>query len=346
MNFRLCLVTLTLLWALPFLSYAQDAQFSQFYAAPLYLNPAFAGTTHASRAVANYRTQWPAAGKPYTSYAASFDHFFGKYNSGLGILIMQNKEGSSRYRSTEASVIYSYHIDLSDSWTLIPGLQANYTSRDVDYAELTFPDQFNNSGQTGAATNENFLYNKRSYMDFSTGGLLYSDIFWFGSTYHHLNHPNQSFTNNLNRLPGEINLHGGARIPLGSVRGKSSHIHYKEKAIVPAILYKAQGKFDQLDIGTYLILEPIMLGFWYRGLPFKRYAAGYPNSESLIALIGLNYKDLTFGYSYDFVISSLSLRSAGAHEISVSYEFGAEKTTGKKSPRYKRLPCPKFYKHF
>ncbi|HXA02162.1 MAG TPA: type IX secretion system membrane protein PorP/SprF [Cytophagaceae bacterium] len=343
MNFRFYI--LLLLSLLPFLSNSQDAQFSQFYAAPLYLNPAFAGTTHASRAVANYRLQWPAAGKPYTSYAASFDHFFGKYKSGLGILLMQNKEGTSRYRSTEASLIYSYHIDVNETWTFIPGIQANFTSRDIDYAELTFPDQFNNSGFTGAATNENFRYQKRTYLDFSTGGLLYSDIFWFGSTYHHLNHPNQSFTNNLNRLPGEINLHAGARIPLSSMKGRSSQGHYREKAIVPAILYKAQGKFDQLDIGTYLILEPIMFGLWYRGLPFKRYAPGYPNSESIIALVGINHKDLTFGYSYDFVISSLSLRSAGAHEISVTYEFGQEKTF-KKSPRQKRLPCPKFYRNF
>ncbi|MFL5731422.1 MAG: type IX secretion system membrane protein PorP/SprF [Cytophagaceae bacterium] len=325
--------------------WSQDAQFSQFYAAPLYLNPAFAGTTHASRAVVNYRNQWPAAGKPYTSYAASFDHYFGKYKSGLGILLMQNKEGSSRYRSTEASLIYSYHVDLSETWTFVPGLQANYTSRDVDYAELTFPDQFNNNGLTGAGTNESFAYQKRNYMDFSAGGLLYSDVFWFGSTYHHLNHPNQSFTYNLNRLPGEINLHAGARIPLSSMRGRSSQVQYKEKSIIPSILYKAQGKFDQLDIGTYLMLEPVMFGVWYRGLPFKHYGHGYPNNESIIALIGINHKSLTFGYSYDFVISSLTLRSAGAHEISLTYEFGEEKFF-KKNQRHKPIPCPKFYRHF
>jgi len=57
------------------------------------LNPAFAGTTHASRAIANYRIQWPQQGKPYTSYAA-FSHYFGKYKKWMGILLMQNKEGS------------------------------------------------------------------------------------------------------------------------------------------------------------------------------------------------------------------------------------------------------------
>ena len=38
---------------------AQDPQFSQFYAAPLYLNPAFAGSAQEARVGINYRNQWP-----------------------------------------------------------------------------------------------------------------------------------------------------------------------------------------------------------------------------------------------------------------------------------------------
>ncbi|MFT5922039.1 MAG: hypothetical protein ACI8TS_001371, partial [Flavobacteriales bacterium] len=38
---------------------AQDPEFTQFYANPLYLNPAFAGTARCPRLVMNYRNQWP-----------------------------------------------------------------------------------------------------------------------------------------------------------------------------------------------------------------------------------------------------------------------------------------------
>ena len=38
---------------------AQDPAFSQFYANPLYLNPAFAGTNICPRVNLNYRDQWP-----------------------------------------------------------------------------------------------------------------------------------------------------------------------------------------------------------------------------------------------------------------------------------------------
>ena len=45
----------------------QDPQFSQFYAAQLYLNPAFTGSTQISRAGINYRNQWPAIDASYVT---------------------------------------------------------------------------------------------------------------------------------------------------------------------------------------------------------------------------------------------------------------------------------------
>ena len=48
---------------------AQDPAFSQFYANPLYLNPAFAGATPKGcpRANLNYRDQWPGIGRTYVT---------------------------------------------------------------------------------------------------------------------------------------------------------------------------------------------------------------------------------------------------------------------------------------
>ena len=40
----------------------QDPEFSQFYANPIYLNPAFTGTSALPRVVVNYRNQWPRQG--------------------------------------------------------------------------------------------------------------------------------------------------------------------------------------------------------------------------------------------------------------------------------------------
>lgn len=326
---------------------AQDVQFSQYYAAPLYLNPAFAGTTYNTRTVFNYRNQWPGIGKPFITYAASIDHFFGNINSGAGLLISQSKEGTSKLKSTEINAIYSYHLDVTEGISFIPALQAAYVIRSVDFSRLTFPDQFDNDGFTGAPTTESFDNSRISYADFSTGGLLFSDFFWFGATFNHLGRPSQSLiydNNNNNRLPIKSSFHTGVKIPLANMKGRSTQFDYPERAIIPTMHYKTQGKFDQLDAGIYLMWEPVIIGTWYRGLPIKRFESGIPNRESIVALAGFMYKDFTFGYSYDFTISNLTLKSKGAHEISLTYIFGEEQEKKyKPRPTRRKLPCPSFY---
>src|SRR6185369_13160362 len=66
---------------------AQDPQFSQFYAAPLYLNPAFAGSTNQGRIGGNYRNQWPSIDANYTTMSFFADFYLEDYKSGVGMLI-------------------------------------------------------------------------------------------------------------------------------------------------------------------------------------------------------------------------------------------------------------------
>ena len=54
---------------------AQDPIFSQYYANPIYLNPAFAGTAHCARMTFNYRNQWPALTGQFITTSAAFDKY-------------------------------------------------------------------------------------------------------------------------------------------------------------------------------------------------------------------------------------------------------------------------------
>ena len=62
---------------------AQHYQFSQFYAAPTHLNPAFAGAHVCSRFTMNYRSQWAGIPGGFTTYQAAFDHYFRRTKSGI-----------------------------------------------------------------------------------------------------------------------------------------------------------------------------------------------------------------------------------------------------------------------
>ena len=67
--------------------FAQDPEFTQFYANPLYLNPAFAGTAHCPRLSLNYRNQWPGISGSFITTSASYDQHVDALSGGVGLLV-------------------------------------------------------------------------------------------------------------------------------------------------------------------------------------------------------------------------------------------------------------------
>ncbi|HXB12127.1 MAG TPA: type IX secretion system membrane protein PorP/SprF, partial [Bacteroidia bacterium] len=73
--------------------YAQDPQFTQFYANPLYLNPAFAGSARCPRICMNFRDEWPAIPGTFVTYSASYDQHVDDLAGGIGLLVTQDQAG-------------------------------------------------------------------------------------------------------------------------------------------------------------------------------------------------------------------------------------------------------------
>ena len=112
-----------------FILKAQDPQFTQFYAAPMYLNPAFTGVTYEHRFVANYRNQWPGISKAYQTYMASYDYNMNDINSGLGITVMQDRAGTAGLTHSQFGVNYAYHFKVSKFSEIRLGANLNYNMK-------------------------------------------------------------------------------------------------------------------------------------------------------------------------------------------------------------------------
>jgi type IX secretion system PorP/SprF family membrane protein len=108
---------------------AQDPQFTQFYAAPLYLSPSFAGSGGATRVILNFRDQWPKLPGDFITYALSIDHYLEKYRSGIGLLLLRDQAAGSIVNTTNIGLNYSYNFDISRKWKLNPGIQVYYYVR-------------------------------------------------------------------------------------------------------------------------------------------------------------------------------------------------------------------------
>lgn len=322
---------------------AQDPQFSQFYAAPLYLNPAFAGSSELTRVGINYRNQWPSLNANFVTYSAYIDHYFDDYNSGIGLILLSDREGLVGLQSHSAGLQYAYQLRLTDNLTFRPGLVVSAVSKNINFNNLVFESQINplTGFDPNMGSGEEGFNNNVFYVDFGAGGLFYTPKFWVGGSVHHLTEPNQSFADEGSAsLPMKISVHAGYKFHIPVANNTFAFGEIREVSITPTAQYKTQGEFDQLDLGMYFTYEPLVLGLWYRGIPFKQ-LDGFPNNESAIFLVGLTKNKLNIGYSFDYTLSQLGIASGGAHEVSIRYEF----FTGdprKPSKNVRRIPCPRF----
>lgn len=322
--------------------HAQDPQFSQYYAAPLILNPAMTGATDCYRAGFNARTQWVGlpGGGSFNTAAVYADLNYPDIRSGFGIMALHDNIGTHNLSSNEVSGFYSFMAPLSEALTIRFGLQGTYVTRHIDYSRSLFEDQFTGIVPTAPqSTDPVRQHNSVNYPDVSTGMVLFGDQFWLGASAHHLLRPDQGFLES-SRLPMRYSLHGG--YDMKTNRGLLSSS--REMRVIPTFMYKRQVAFDQLDLGVYVIEDNLMAGLWYRGIPIKQ-DEGIMNRDAVVVQVGYRYDQLSFGYSYDFTISRLHIANTyGSHELSVTYLFCLDWPRRKKPPpRSKReLPCPDF----
>lgn len=330
-NIRSILIGFFLLFSI-FLK-AQDPQFGHFYNNAMLYNPAFAGNVDLGQFAFSYRNQWPGISGKFVSFAASYEHYFNKLNSGMGIQLVNDRAGSGGLTTTGANYLYSYQITINRQIALMIGLKAGFQSRFYDFNKFTFADQIARDDAPVSIVN-NFR-DRVNYANFGQGLVLYHrEKFWFGTSFDHLNQPTNSFGSVDSKLPIRFSMQGGYNFGVnknfnGRARG----------SLTTAFLYKSQLQWDQLDIGLYYKNDPVLFGLWYRGLPIKSNNSSLPNVDAILLLIGYKLDRISFAYSYDITISKLAGNTNGSHEISIAMQYPKSNTRRR---RYYRVPCPKF----
>lgn len=323
------------------LAKAQDPEFSQYYAAPLYLNPAFAGTSVDHRFIANYRNQWPSVSQAFQTYSFSYDYNLATHNSGLGFLLMADKAGSANLKSTQLNFQYAYKVKLSERMVLSSGVNFGVGSRTIDFNKLIFYQQldFSQNSDHLPPPPSNVKLEGQTYFDFGAGMLVYSRKVWFGFSMSHLNRPNRSLMDAESEIPVKTSVHGGIRLPLYHGVFKRD----RTASIAPSFVYKQQGNFDQLDLGSYFFYEPVVVGLWYRGIPLQQNAKDNISHDAIVVVLGFQLQNVELSYSYDVTVSELGPISGGAHELGLKFKIElATQATKRKRERF--IPCPTFSK--
>jgi type IX secretion system PorP/SprF family membrane protein len=315
---------------------AQDPHFSQFFASPLTLNPAFTGKFDGQwRLAVNHRDQWPSIPKAYVTTRGSFDFGIRKNKIpendvfGIGISGVSDASANSQLKLNYGSISMSYHKALDEDGynTIGAGFQGTYSSLVLDVSKLTFEDMLRQNGFTG--TTNDIIYNgtNQNYMDLNAG-VLYSgstngqNNYYLGVSMYHINKPKVNFKDQSWYLTGRLTVHAGATLPISdNLSLNASAIHQMQSKASETIV---GGALTMLANGDPDNPTNVFLGSWFRF------------NDAAIPYVGLEFGGLRIGASYDVNISSLKAATAnrGGSEFSLIYI--------KKKSESKGIPCPKF----
>lgn len=311
-------------------SFAQDPEFSQFYANPLYLNPALAGVNICPRIVANYRNQWPSLDNAFVAYNASYDQYFDFIHGGVGVLFTTDRAAGGNLNTTMIGLMYAYKFNITGHLQASAAVKVNYYQRSLKWSNLTFEDMIDPQSGFVLPTSEKQPDNTSvGVPDFSAGVFLaYDDLIYGGIAVDHLSQPKIGFySDNSTQLYMKYTVHIGSVINL---KGGGGMDEEREFSLSPNILYQQQFNFHQLNVGLYLTVDPFVGGLWFRH--------NFENADAIIPMVGFHWKNLRVGYSYDYSVSKLQGASGGAHEVSASWQFPCIE----KKRHIRAIKCPRF----
>ncbi|MFH1160440.1 MAG: PorP/SprF family type IX secretion system membrane protein [bacterium] len=342
----------------------QDANYSQFFSAPLYFNPAFTGINTGLRVRFLFRDQWPALPIDFKSYYFSAD--LGDRNlpgaGGIGIMINSDSPGGGLINTLQAAITVGVRVPITSFMVAQVGVKAALLQRKVNWEDLVFADQLD--PKYGAIYQTSFIppdANTRTVPDFAAGGILQfsnepGNINGsVGFAVDHIFKPDVSFLpNGESKYPRKWVVHGDAIIASGYGSSSSMYGNSGDPLLInPGFLFQSQANLNMLEIGLNLLKFNIYLGGWYK----TTMTGDVNNAVTLLAGYRYNFMEdmsIKFIYSYDLQIAGVMQGTGGAHEISLVLEFngvslfgggggrGGFTPTGR-SRGYGPLECPTFY---
>lgn len=345
---------------------AQDPHLSQFYAAPLYLNPALTGAFSGNYRLSGlFRGQWGSvlaneSVPMYRTYTFSADfrtnRGFAKEDAfGFGASFLGDHAGEAKFGYNRFGLSMAYHKSLNRRATnfLVLGFQSEIYNQTLDPSRLQFGTQWNPGTSSfdpnligEAIPNDNLLY-----WDVSTGMMWYMNFgknhyaekrsnVYLGVSAYHLNRPKISLLNDESvRLNIKFVGHGGIRFPLA---GRFD--------LQPKFIVMFQGKsIETVWAADLRILfeerEPngnnFRFGTMFRMVGGDNAAAWRDqrlNPEAVVLTAGVDWNGLSVNAGYDINVSELvaGSKTRGAFEVGLQY-------VGKwNSRKPQTIFCPKF----
>jgi len=295
---------------------AQDFQTSQISGAGIYHNPALTGAFRAPTFNTLYRNQWPGIDGKYVAFYGAVDAYIEKIKGGLGLFYSNDVAGSGTLRNQYLGLSYAYQANLNDKTKLCFGLSISGIKGNLDWSKLNFGDQIDPRYGFVYQTSEQFGVPVRYNFNINSGLALVNDRYLLSYGANHINTPNVSFLKDSTGQFNKSNIPVRHQINLSLI-----FLELKHSGLIANIYAARQQDFHQLNLGLAYYLHWFKIGLAYR------------NKDSMIGLIGGQFKNFRLAYSYDYTVSRLTNATAGSHEVHFTWSLQNRLENGNKCPK-------------
>jgi type IX secretion system PorP/SprF family membrane protein len=337
-----------LLASAAFSAQGQDFHYSQFYNAPLMLNPGLTGKIKEDfRVGLIHRSQWKAVNSAYLTSSVFADINFIKNpfkldSWGVGVFALNDELGDGIFSNQQVALSLSgtKTLDELKRHRITVGIQPNYITKGLNASSQVFDNQINGSYQIDKnISSGESLNNRYSFFNLNAGA-FYDFV---------LNKKIELFAgysmNNILRPNEKPLTTGQSQLPIRHAFNPGFTYTFTPKwAVTPSVLFMYQATASDVNMGlnAAYTFNPekstpttAYLGTWFRA------------KDAFIAMAGLKWGHYKVAFSYDFTVSKfrdvkkgtdLNNATVGAWEISFIYVGFLKRAL----PNETTIPC-KFF---
>jgi len=213
---------------------------------------------------------------------------------GLGATLYNDRLGL--IDRTGLQFTYAYHLPIEEA-ELSFGLSGAIYQFSMNRSKMVLQDN-----DDAVINNSDF---RRYIPDFGFGAMYTTKDYYAGLSVMQLMQSSLQMGNsgesNDYRLYRQFNIHGGYRWEIN-----------RDLAIQPSTLIKVSKMLKpQVDLSTKLYYR----NDYWGGLSFR-------TGSAFIVMLGLSVDNYSFGYAFDYDMSSIRKHSFGSHEVMVTVKFG------------------------
>lgn len=284
-------------------SYSQETLpiYTDYLSDNVYLvHPSAAGIGNSSKLRFTARQQWAGVSDAPALQTVSFHTKFGEYsNAGYGFVLFSDKNGFHSQKGLQGA--YTYHLPLSDSrlfQQLSFGLAFTFVQNQSDQRTFIGDDKVASIIESTSYYNADFsvAYHKGGFSSFFTVKNLLLTA-----------------KNNLNVLE-PLDLRNYI-FSAGYFYGKDNFVQL-EPSIMVQLREGTGERIADFNIKAYKTISKTRI---WAALSYRKSfdTKAIDNSQFVSPIIGLNYNNLMFSYTYTKQINDIVFTNTGFHQVSV-----------------------------